>query len=250
MKKVYMKIVQMRKIAKDTVEMVLEDEYVTQHAKPGQFISISLPHFTLRRPISIADVNKDKEQLTILFKVLGKGTAVLSAYQPGGMLDCIGPNGNGFPHASEAGDRVLLAGGGIGVPPLYYFAKELKKNGNEVISVLGFQSDKHVFYEERFRELGGTVIVTDDGSYGEKGYVTDVLAGLDFDTYYACGPAGMLRALTQMLQDKNGFISLEERMGCGIGACSACAIETNTKTCSKKICHDGPVFPAKEVIFT
>lgn len=247
MQKVEMKLVQTRLIAKDTVEMKLEDDYITQVAKPGQFIYLALPHFMLRRPISIADINKESKQLTILFKILGKGTAELAASQPGIGIDVLGPNGNGFPETTEPSTKALLIGGGIGVPPLYYLGKQLRNNGILVTSILGFQTKEHVFYENEFRQLGETIVVTDDGSYGEKGFVTDMLNSVShFDTYYACGPTGMLRALTELLQEVKGYISLEERMGCGIGACAACVVATEQGY--QKICHDGPVFSAKEVI--
>ena len=135
------------------------------------------------------------------------------------------------------------------MPPLYYLGKRLKEKNVNIISVLGFQSKDHVFYENEFKALGQTIIVTDDGSYGEKGFVTDVLGQLPaFDMFYSCGPLGMLRAVTKSLESKSGYISLEERMGCGVGTCAACVIPTNTTEGYKKICHDGPVFSAKEVI--
>ncbi len=248
-RKAEMKIIKNEQIALDTFEMVLQDEYITRHASPGQFIYISLPGYTLRRPISIADMDKERNVLTILFKVLGKGTESLSQYKSGMMLDVIGPNGNGFPLEGMRGKKAVLIGGGIGVPPLYYLGKQLKSNGAIVISVLGFQSKAHVFYEKAFLELGETLIVTDDGSYGEEGFVTDVLYQLPvFERFYSCGPKGMLKAVSEKLNTKNGYISLEERMGCGVGACAACTIPTVTGQRYKKICHDGPVFPAEEVI--
>lgn len=244
-----MKLVYARQIAEDTIEMKLEDNYITQIAEPGQFIYIALPNFTLRRPISIADVDREQKQLTILFKIFGRGTASFAAYEPGMIVDCIGPNGNGFPFDTDKMEKVLLIGGGIGVPPLYYLGKKLKSKGIEVTSILGYQTAAQVFYEEEFNQLGETIVVTDDGSYGEKGYVTDIITdSFNFDFYYSCGPTGMLRALTSKLQDKKGYISLEERMGCGVGACAACVVSTKNEQGYLKICHDGPVFPAKEVI--
>ena len=249
MRKSEMKLIHSERIAKDTFELILEDDYITQEAVPGQFIYISVPNFTLRRPISIADVDREKKQLTILFKVVGKGTAELAELEPGILLDCLGPNGNGFPLDMENGGHALLIGGGIGVPPLYYLGKELKQKGMEVTSIIGFQNAEYVFYEERFSALGDTYVVTDDGSYGNEGFVTDVLDDITaFDTYFSCGPKGMLLNVTKKLSHKNGYISLEERMGCGVGACAACVVRTNTEAGYKKICSDGPVFPAKEVI--
>lgn len=248
-RKVKMNIISSKQIALDTFEIKLQDEYITKHASPGQFIYISLPGYTLRRPISIADIDRERNVLTILFKILGKGTETLSQYKSGMILDVIGPNGNGFPVEEMTGKTAVLIGGGIGVPPLYYLGKQLKDRGATIISVLGFQSKAHVFYEKAFLELGKTIIVTDDGTYGEKGFVTDVLNQLPaFEKFYSCGPTGMLRAVTEKLKTKNGYISLEERMGCGVGACAACVIPTATGQSYKKICHDGPVFNAKEVI--
>lgn len=248
-RKVEMEIINMKQIALDTFEMELREEYITKHASPGQFIYISLPGYTLRRPISIADINKEKSVLTVLFKVLGKGTEKLSEFKKGMTLDVIGPNGNGFPVEEMRGGTVVLIGGGIGVPPLYYLGKQLKHFGATVISVLGFQSKEHVFYEDAFSQIGETIIVTDDGSYGKKGFVTDILPDLPaFERFYSCGPKGMLKAVTEKLVTHNGYISLEERMGCGIGACSACIIPAKTEQGYKKICQSGPVFKAEEVI--
>ncbi|GAB3793667.1 dihydroorotate dehydrogenase electron transfer subunit [Virgibacillus kimchii] len=249
MKKVEeLKIVYTTVIALDTVEMVLRNRYISQHALPGQFLHIHVKGHTLRRPISIADVNREEETVTILFKVVGSGTSHLASYGPGMHINALGPNGNGFTDLAKPGETVLIAGGGIGVPPLYYLGKTLEKNRVKVISVLGFQSKNYVFYEKEFNKLGETFIVTDDGSYGEKGFVTDVLDHIgSFARYYSCGPAPMLQAITKKLDGKPGYISLEERMGCGVGTCFACVIPANTEGGYKKICQDGPVFLAQEV---
>lgn len=189
MKNVAMKLVNSRKIAKDTYEWTLTDDYMSHTVRPGQFIYIAVPGFTLRRPISIADVEREKKQLKILFKVVGKGTERMAALTPGTEIECMGPNGNGFPIEMEQMEKALLIGGGIGVPPLYYLGKELKQKGMEVISIIGFQNKEHVFYEQEFAEISTTIVVTDDGSYGEQGFVTDVLPDAsDFDMYFACGP--------------------------------------------------------------
>ena len=233
-------------IALDTIEMKFENSYISQNAVPGQFLHINVEGHTLRRPISIADVNKEQETVTILFKIIGPGTKHLSGYKAGMVLNVLGPNGNGFPIHDDT--SVLLIGGGIGVPPLYNLGKALAERGMKVTSVLGFQTEESVFYEKKFRELGKTFIVTNDGSYGHTGYVTDVLGKTgDFDRYYSCGPVPMLKAITANLVHKKGYISLEERMGCGVGACFACVIPTATHGGYKKICKDGPVFPVQEV---
>src|SRR5699024_9162621 len=204
---------------------------------------------TLRRPISIAAVDTHKETITILFKVIGLGTQTLANYQVGNFVDVLGPSGNGFPIEQLSGeDTVLLIGGGIGVPPLYYLGTALKERGIKVQSIIGFQSEAYVFYEQAFQQLGDTYVVTNDCSYVYKCFVADVVDKLAaFETYFFCGPVPMLQAVTNTFPDKKGYLSFEERMGCGVGACLACVIETNDDTGYKKICQDGPVFQANEV---
>ncbi|WP_067728352.1 dihydroorotate dehydrogenase electron transfer subunit [Oceanobacillus damuensis] len=248
MKKENVVIKSVEQIALDTVEMVVKNPYISQKAIPGQFLHVSVEGHTLRRPISIADINRENKTITILFKMVGSGTAKLAALNPGMSFDVLGPSGNGFQTEGNESSTILLIGGGIGVPPLYYLGKELAKQNKEIISVLGYQTRANVFSEEMFRRLGKTFIVTNDGSYGEKGFVTDVIqkAGY-FDYYYSCGPLPMLKAVTAKLADKPGMISLEERMGCGVGACMACVIPTDSEGGYKKICSDGPVFHTQEV---
>ncbi|MFC4557042.1 dihydroorotate dehydrogenase electron transfer subunit [Virgibacillus kekensis] len=237
------------KIALDTVEMKLSNDHVAKNAVPGQFLHLQVEGHSLRRPISIADVDAEKGITTILFKELGEGTKRLGAYQPGMRINALGPSGCGFPYQDKSIQKALLIGGGIGVPPLYNLGKELSNHGIEVISVLGFQTKDSVFYEAEFSQLGETHIVTDDGSYGHKGFVTNVLGSIDgYDYYFTCGPIPMLKAVKEKLADKPGYISLEERMGCGVGACFACVIPADNESGYRKICKDGPVFPANEVI--
>jgi dihydroorotate dehydrogenase electron transfer subunit len=243
-----LKIIHSSEIALDTVEMVLKNKYISQTAHAGQFLHISVDNHTLRRPISIADINKEEETITILFKIAGSGTRHLAAYKPGMTVNALGPSGNGFTTDLKSGSTALLLGGGIGVPPLYYLGKTLRAQNVNVISILGFQSEANVFYEDKFNELGKSFIVTDDGSYGEKGFVTDVLNKVStFDCYFSVGPVPMLQAITGRLKEKQGCISLEERMGCGVGTCLACVIPAKTQGGYKKICKDGPVFHAEEV---
>lgn len=235
-------------IASDTIEMTLKNTYISQTAEPGQFLHISIPNQTLRRPISIANIDRETEIITIIFKILGEGTKQLGTYQAGMTIDVLGPSGNGFDMNNKPGSTVLLIGGGVGVPPLHYLGKELAKQGVNIISVLGYQTETSVFYEKEFSQFGQTYIVTNDGSYGELGFVTDILDQVGhFDRYYSCGPLPMLQAVTKRLADKVGFISLEERMGCGVGACFACVIPTDDHGGYQKICEDGPVFAAQEV---
>ncbi|MFC4023216.1 dihydroorotate dehydrogenase electron transfer subunit [Oceanobacillus longus] len=248
MRKEIMLINAVERIALDTIEMVVENPYISQTATPGQFLHVSVEGYTLRRPISIADINSENNTITILFKIVGAGTAKLATLSPGMSFDVLGPSGNGFQIEGNQKSTILLIGGGIGVPPLYYLGKKLAEKNTEIISILGFQTEVNVFYEEKFSKLGKTYIVTNDGTYGEEGFVTDIIekAG-DFDSYYSCGPLPMLKAITAKLKDKPGMISLEERMGCGVGACMACVIPTDEKGGYKKICSDGPVFHVQEV---
>lgn len=248
MKRLQMMVVSVKEIALDTVEMVLKHQLAASTAKPGQFLHILVDGHTLRRPISIAATDPNQGTVTILFKKLGAGTQQLATCRPRTIIDALGPNGNGFSYDSDMG-TALLVGGGIGIPPLYNLGKELNKQGIDVKAVLGFQSHDQVFYEDKFREIGEAWIVTNDGSYGYKGMVTDVLDQIgSFDDYFSCGPLPMLQAVTVELSEKRGYISLEERMGCGVGACFACVIPAKTESGYKKICQDGPVFAASEVI--
>lgn len=235
-------------IALDTIEMILHNEAISKQAMPGQFLHIQVDNHILRRPISIANCDRDAGTITILFKMNGNGTKRLAAYEPGDFVDTLGPLGNGFPIETDTPCTILLVGGGIGVPPLYYLGKALKEKGATIISIIGFQRKEHVFYEQEFSRLGELFIVTDDGSYGCRGLVTDVVSQVSsYDYYYSCGPLPMLKALTTNLAGKKGFISLEERMGCGVGACFACVLPTKDGTSYKKICKDGPVFASEEV---
>ena len=185
----------------------------------------------------------------MIYRADGRGTALLSEKKQGDQVDVLGPLGNGFPiDKIEAGQKALLVGGGIGVPPLYELSKRLVEKGVQPIHVLGFQSESVVFYEKQFIELGDTHIVTADGSYGSAGFVTNVLETLqdDFAVYYSCGPTPMLAALEKMYPEKEGYLSFEQRMGCGIGACFACVCDTTEKIDADyvKVCSDGPVFPS------
>ena len=208
---------------------------------PGQFVNIRLDGLYLRRPISVCDVEGDR--LTLIYKVVGAGTEQLSHMQPGEALDILSGLGNGYDIAC-AGARPLLIGGGVGVPPLYLLAKELIKAGRSVTVCLGFNTKGEVFYEDEFRALGCDVRVsTVDGSYGTKGFVTDILP--DAPThYFACGPEPMLKAVHKAVAC-SGQLSFEARMGCGFGACMGCTCETIAGY--KRICRDGPVMRKEEI---
>lgn len=244
-----MTVVRNDQIAKDTYELILQNETIATEAKPGQFIHIAVPGHTLRRPLSIANVDRINNEVAVLYKVIGKGTARLTQFSSQDQLDVLGPNGSSYPiNDLEVNDSVILIGGGIGVPPLYFLAKTLNERGVNVQAILGFQSKSYVFYESKFAQFAKTYIVTDDGSYGKKGLVTDELPHVaSFVRFYSCGPLPMLKAVKEALADYDGYLSFEERMGCGIGACYACVIPTNDERGYKKICSDGPVIRASEV---
>ncbi|MBO8155304.1 MAG: dihydroorotate dehydrogenase electron transfer subunit [Bacillaceae bacterium] len=252
MKEQWMEVLNNRPIALDTYEMTLHGKLASSMTQPGQFLHLKIGdgfRHVLRRPLSIADVDQEDQTVKIIYKVIGEGTKWLSQAKPGNQIHVLGPRGHGFPVENVADQHIYLIGGGVGVPPLYYLGKQLAEN-NRVTAVLGFQTKDAVFYEEKFQELGETMILTDDGSYGKRGLVTDVLES-KMDLYYSCGPLGMLHAVTRKLNDVKGYVSLEERMGCGIGACFACVCKTtdpNDERGYRKICKDGPVFPAKEVV--
>ncbi|WP_419392493.1 dihydroorotate dehydrogenase electron transfer subunit [Cytobacillus praedii] len=256
-KKELCQIVSQAEIAEHIFKLTLQGELVREMNEPGQFVHLKVSDYAeplLRRPISISDINKDENQFTMIYRAEGRGTALLSERKPGDFVDVLGPLGNGFPiEAASTGETALLVGGGIGVPPLYELSKRLVKRGVKVIHVLGFQSENVVFYDEDFTKLGETYVATVDGSYGTKGFVTNIIEDrkLTFDVLYSCGPTPMLKALENNYKDKKVYLSLEERMGCGIGACFACVCHTADDPSGhtyKKVCSDGPVFKAGEVL--
>lgn len=246
-----MEILENAGIAKDVYKLVLrakEQDFGQMMA--GCFLNIKVgtgSELLLRRPISIFETDECEKTISIIYKVLGKGTALMSGLKAGQFLSVLGPLGTGFPIQDESG-KVLLVGGGVGVPPLYELGKRLREKGIEVETVLGFRDEESIFCKEDFEQLGPTHIATEDGSCGTKGYVTDAIKerNLNFDTIYACGPKLMLRALDEGYREtKKGFLSFEERMACGIGACYGCM--TETKDGLKRVCKDGPVFKLGEV---
>ena len=214
--------------------------------RAGQFVEIALDGLYLRRPISIC--NYEDGELTLIYKVVGKGTDLMSQMAEGTQLDVLTGLGNGFNIDHEC-EKPLLVGGGVGVPPLYRLTRDLSARGKEVTVVLGFNTESEIFYAEKFEELGAKVIIaTADGSVGVKGFVTNAIAesGIEADYFYSCGPLPMLKALCQSLEI-DGEVSLEERMGCGFGICMGCSIQT-TKG-AKRVCKEGPVFKKEEVIW-
>ncbi len=210
----------------------------------GQFVNILLDGFYLRRPISVCDCTENL--LTIVYKVVGKGTEKMSTLQAGETLDILTGLGNGY-DLSEAGDAPLLIGGGVGVPPMYLLAKKLIAEGKQVSVILGFNTKDEIFYENEFKALGAKVTVaTADGSYGVKGFVTDAMKDMNYSYFYTCGPEPMLKAIWKT-SNTSGQFSFEERMGCGFGACMGCSCKTLTG--NKRICKDGPVLRKEEILW-
>ena len=210
---------------------------------PGQFVNIQLDGLYLRRPISVCDVCGDK--LTIIYKVVGKGTKQMSQMQAGN-LDLLTGLGNGY-DLTVAGQKPVLLGGGVGVPPMYMLAKELIAMGKEVKVILGFNTMDEIFYEAEFKALGCQVTVTTvDGSYGVKGFVTDALKDMEYTHFFTCGPEPMLKAVYRA-SVTSGQMSFEKRMGCGFGACMGCSCKTITGY--KRICKEGPVMRKEEILW-
>ena len=210
----------------------------------GQFVNIQLDGMFLRRPISVCDY--DEETLTLVYKVVGQGTEAMSLMTAGTKLDILTGLGNGY-DLTVAGDKPVLLGGGVGVPPMFNLAKKLREQGKEVKVILGFNTASEIFYEEDFKALGCDVTVTTvDGSYGVKGFVTTVLENMDYTYFYTCGPEPMLKAVYKA-SVTSGQMSFEERMGCGFGACMGCSCKTLTGY--KRICKEGPVMKKEEILW-
>ena len=237
-------VISNEKIAKDVYKMVLKGD-TSYISFPGQFINIKIDELYLRRPISVCDY--DENTITVIFKVVGHGTEKMAEMGAGTKLDILTGLGNGF-RVEASGDMPLLVGGGVGTPPMYRLCKELIEAGKEPIVVLGFNSREDVFYEEEFKKLGAKVYVsTVDGTYGTKGFVTDVIKTLEGYTYhYACGPLPMLKALYEMAEGE-GEYSFEQRMGCGFGACMGCTVRV--KDGFKRVCKEGPVLKKEEIVW-
>ncbi len=231
------------KLTESIYEMVLIGD-TSSITAPGQFINIKLDGFYLRRPISICDYNKNT--ITIIYKVVGEGTEVMSKMNKGEMLDVLCGLGNGF-DTSKASDKPVLIGGGVGVPPMYNLCKKLLDEGKKVTVILGFNKREEVFYEDKFKKLGADVKVTTvDGSYGIKGFVTDALKNTEYSYFFTCGPMPMFKAI-EAVAETSGQYSFEERMGCGFGACMGCSCKT--KYGNKRICKDGPVLTREEIVW-
>ena len=242
MKQGLFEIVENIPLTENVCKMTLAGD-VSDITAPGQFVNIKLDGLYLRRPISVYDVSDTT--VTIIYKVVGKGTKQMSQMQ-GGVLDVLTGLGNGY-DLSVAGDKPVLLGGGVGVPPMYLLAKRLIQQGKQVNVILGFNTQKEVFCEDAFRALGAQVTVTTvDGSYGLKGFVTDALANMDYSHFYTCGPEPMLKAIYKASKT-SGQLSFEKRMGCGFGACMGCSCKTITGY--KRICKEGPVMRKEEILW-
>ena len=246
-------LVEKRKLAPHVFDFVVKNESFAQAACPGQFAHILIPGKTLRRPISICDVDKEKKTLRLVFEVRGEGTKQLSFSKVGDALDILAPLGHGF-SMKETDKKTVFVGGGIGVPPLLYASKAY---GENAVAILGFRNRDAVILQEDFKAAGCRVVLTtDDGSAGRKGFVTEALKEEieRANRVCACGPTPMLKAVASLCEEKGVLceVSLEERMGCGIGACLVCACKTRRQDGSETyshVCKNGPVFDAKEVVW-
>lgn len=256
MKQEMMTIVRQQELAPRIYELVLAGELVKEMAMPGQFLHIRVPRsdLLLRRPISINQYDSEKGTCTIIYRVEGDGTKYFSEMAVGMKLDVMGPLGHGFEiNDLNAGDTAFVVGGGIGVPPLYQLSKELTAKGVRVIHFLGFGTQEVVYFAEEFQELGETRFSTDDGTFGIQGNVGNLLLSEKEqpDAVFACGNNGLLKTVEQLYSEvENVQLSLESRMACGMGACYACVCHVpEDENESVKVCEDGPVFKAGEVIF-
>ena len=247
------KVLSQKEIAPQIFDMWIETTLAAQ-AKPGQFICIyTKNHSTLLpRPISICEVKEDKTALRVVYRIAGQGTAEFSGYQAGDDIAILGTLGNGFPVEAAEGKKVFLMGGGIGVPPILQLAKEMKADKQIVV---GYRDEK-TFLKEDLEKYGTVYIATEDGSVGSKGNIMDAIAenALEADLIFACGPMPMLRAIKKYAQEHQitAYISLEEHMACGVGACLGCVVKTkevdhHSHVHNARICTDGPVFEATEV---
>ena len=242
MKQGIFEIIENTPLTENVYKMVMQGDTSAITAS-GQFVNIQLDGLYLRRPISVCDVQGDK--LTIIYKVVGKGTKQMSQMKTG-KLDVLTGLGNGYDR-TLSGDKPVLLGGGVGVPPMYLLAKQLLAEGKQVRVILGFNTKAEVFYEEEFKALGAEVAVTTvDGSYGIKGFVTDALKDMDYTYFYTCGPEPMLKAVYKA-SVTSGQMSFEKRMGCGFGACMGCSCKTITGY--KRICKEGPVMKKEEILW-
>ncbi|TGY97098.1 dihydroorotate dehydrogenase electron transfer subunit [Petralouisia muris] len=245
-------IIRQEEISSGIYSMWLKTDKIAGQAKPGQFLSVYCREGSrlLPRPISLCEIDQEDQAVRIVYRVAGKGTEELSEMRTGGSLEVVGPLGNGFPLKEK---KAFLIGGGIGIPPMLQLAKELQC---EKQIILGYRDS--LFLQKEFKRQGKLYVATEDGSFGVEGNVLDAIRenGLDAEIIYACGPAPMLRAVKAYAREKKieCWVSLEERMACGIGACLGCVCQSrekdsHTNVNNKRICKEGPVFRAEEVEF-
>ena len=243
MKQVFLTVKENIALTDSVYRMVLSGD-VSGVTNCGQFVNLKLDGLFLRRPISVCDCTDG--ELTLVYKVVGKGTEQMSKMSGGEVLDVLTGLGNGY-DTSVSGEAPLLIGGGVGVPPMYMLCKRLIGEGKKPTVILGFNKADEVFYEKEFEALGATVLVsTVDGSYGVRGFVTDAMADVDYSYFYTCGPEPMLKAVHRATKSSGQF-SFEERMGCGFGACMGCSCKTVTGY--KRICKEGPVLCKEEILW-
>ena len=249
-----MKVVAQEEIAPAIYELVLEGEMV-EAMRAGQFLHLRVPDdaHLLRRPISISSIDKVKKQCHLIYRIEGSGTSIFSTLKAGDSLDVMGPQGNGFDLSDlDQRSRVLLVGGGIGVPPLLEVARQLHERGVEITTVLGFATKEAVILEDELSKYSQVFVTTDDGSYGIRGNVSVVIKELDseFDAVYSCGAPGMMKYINQTFYEHpRAYLSLESRMACGMGACYACVLKVpDSETVSQCVCEDGPVFKTGTVV--
>ena len=243
MERIFPKVTGNAKIAENTYEMRLSGDFLSITA-PGQFVNFAVEGCYLRRPISVCDV--ENGILTVVYKTVGKGTEIMSRIRPGETMDVLSGLGNGY-DVGEGGERPLLIGGGVGIPPLYNLCKKLIAEGKKPSVILGFNTKDEIFALDEFTKLGADVLVTTaDGSFGIKGFVTNAMPDIEYTYFYTCGPLPMLKAVYNASKTSGQF-SFEERMGCGFGACMGCSCKT--KYGNKRICRDGPVLVKEEIIW-
>lgn len=243
MKQGIYKVVKNEQLTESVYRMVLEGD-TSDLLKPGQFVNLTVEGCYLRRPISVYDW--DENTVTIIYKVVGEGTEKMSQWQEGLECDVLTGLGNGFT-ITESGDKPLLIGGGVGIPPMYGLCKRLIAQGKKPTVILGFNKADEIFCKEEFEKIGAeTIVTTVDGSFGVKGFVTDAMKELEYTYFYTCGPMPMFKAIEKTAVG-SGEYSFEERMGCGFGACMGCSCKT--KYGNKRICKDGPVLKREEIIW-
>lgn len=247
-----MEVLKNAQLTQDIFSLQLGGEFPYEEVQAGQFVNLLIGDgktHPLRRPISVASCSVEKQTLTLIHRVVGEGTLWLSELETSNQVDVLGPLGSGFPLPDEE-SNILVVGGGVGIPPLYELVKQLVKLNCTIDVVLGYRDRSDIFLVEEFQEFGNVTVCTEDGSKGVKGFVTQSLNNdARWTTLYSCGPLPMLKALKKHFKGKDiiGYVSLEERMACGVGACHGCTVETKDRKATKRVCKEGPVFNWEEI---